>query len=57
MEVGAMTEFEHLMLLACFSVSIGTTIGNLLGLLIGFIWDLISKHRARKRRLKETNEK
>ncbi len=52
-----MTKFEHLMLLACFSVSIGTTIGNLLGLLIGFIWDLISKHRARKRRLKEANDK
>lgn len=52
-----MTKFEHLMLLACFSVFIGTTIGNLLGLLIGFIWDLISKHRARKHRLKETNEK
>ena len=48
-----MTEFEHLMLLVCFSVSIG----NLLGLLLGFIWDLISKHRARKRRLKETDEK
>lgn len=52
-----MTKFEHLMLLVCFSVSIGTTIGNLLGLLIGFVCDLISKHRARKRRLKETNEK
>ena len=30
-----MTEFEHLMLLACFSVSIGTTIGNLIGFLVG----------------------
>lgn len=52
-----MTKLEHLMLLTCFSVSIGTTIGNLLGLLIGFIWDLISKHRARKRRLKKANDK
>ena len=52
-----MTEFEHLMLLACFSVSIGTTIGNLLGLLIGFIYDLISKRRAKKYRLKETGDK
>lgn len=52
-----MTEFEHLMLLACFSVSIGTAIGNLLGLLICFIYDLISKRRARKRRLKETSDK
>lgn len=52
-----MTEFEHLMLLACFSVSIGTTIGNLIGFLIGFIYDLISKRRAKKCRLKETNDK
>ncbi len=52
-----MTEFEHLMLLACFSVSIGTTIGNLLGLLIGFVCDLISKRRAKKCRLKETSDK
>lgn len=52
-----MMEFEHLMLLACFSVSIGTTIGNLLGLLIGFIYDLISKRRAKKYRLKETSDK
>lgn len=52
-----MTEFEHGMLLVCFSATIGTFIGTFLGLLLGFIWDLISKHRARKRRLKETNEK
>lgn len=52
-----MTEFEHLMLLACFSVSIGTAIGNLLGLLINLISDLISKRRAKEYRLKETSDK
>ena len=52
-----MTEFEHLMLLVCFSVSIGTTIGNLLSLQSGFVCDLSSKRRAKKCRLKETNDK
>ena len=52
-----MTEFEHGMLLVCFSVSIGTMVGTMLGLLINLIGDLISKHHAKKRRLKENNDK
>ena len=52
-----MTEFEHGMLLVCFSATIGTFIGTFLGLLINLISDLILKHRARKRRLKETSDK
>lgn len=52
-----MTEFEHGMLLVCFSATIGTFIGTFLGLLINLISDLISKHLARKRRLKETSDK
>ena len=52
-----MTEFEHMMLLVCFSATIGTFIGTFLGLLINLISDLISKHLAKKRRLKETSDK
>ena len=52
-----MMEFEHGMLLVCFSATIGTFIGTFLGLLINLIGDLISKHRAKKRRLKENNDK
>ena len=52
-----MTEFEHGMLLVCFSATIGTFIGTFLGLLINLISDLISKRRAKEYRLKETNEK
>ncbi len=52
-----MTEFEHMMLLVCFSATIGTFIGTFLGLLINLIGDLGSKHRAKKRRLKENNDK
>lgn len=52
-----MTEFEHGMLLVCFSATIGTFIGTFLGLLINLISDLISKRRAREYRLKETNDK
>ena len=52
-----MTEFEHRMLLVCFSATIGTFIGTVLGFLINLISDLISKHRARKCRLKETIDK
>ena len=52
-----MTEFAHGMLLVCFSATIGTFIGTFLGLLINLISDLISKHLAKKRRLKETNDK
>ena len=50
-----MTEFEHLMLLVCFSASIGTAIGTLLGLLISLLSDLFSKHRVKKCGLKENN--
>ena len=52
-----MTEFEHGMLLVCFSATIGTFIGTFLGLLINLISDLISKRRAKKCRLKETSDK
>ena len=52
-----MTEFEHGMLLVCFSATIGTMIGTFLGLLINLICDLISKRRAKKCRLKETSDK
>ena len=52
-----MTEFEHLMLLICFSVAVGTTVGTMLGLLISFVDGLISKHRVRKRMLKENNDR
>lgn len=52
-----MTEFEHGMLLVCFSATIGTFIGTFLGLLINLISDLISKRRAKEYRLKETNNK
>ena len=52
-----MTEFEHGMLLVCFSATIGTFIGTFLGLLINLISDLISKRRAREYRLKETSDK
>lgn len=52
-----MTEFEHGMLLVCFSATIGTFIGTFLGLLINLISDLMSKHLAKKRRLKETSDK
>ena len=52
-----MTEFEHGMLLVCFSATIGTFIGTFLGLLINLISDLISKHLAKKRRLKETSDR
>lgn len=52
-----MTEFEHGMLLVCFSATIGTFIGTFLGLLINLISDLISKRRAKEYRLKETNDK
>ena len=46
-----MTEFEHGMLLVCFSATIGTFIGTFLGLLINLISDLISKRRAKEYRL------
>lgn len=52
-----MTEFEHGMLLVCFSATIGTFIGTFLGLLINLISDLILKRRAKEYRLKETNDK
>jgi hypothetical protein len=52
-----MTEFEHGMLLVCFSATIGTFIGTFLGLLINLISDLISKRRAKEYRLKETSDK
>ena len=52
-----MTEFEHMMLLVCFSATIGTFIGTFLGLLINLISDLISKRRAKEYRLKETSDK
>lgn len=52
-----MTEFEHGMLLVCFSATIGTFIGTFLGLLINLISDLISKRRAKKCRLKEISDK
>ena len=52
-----MTEFEHGMLLVCFSATIGTFIGTFLGLLINLISDLISKRRAKEDRLKETSDK
>ena len=52
-----MTEFEHGMLLVCFSATIGTFIGTFLGLLINLISDLISKRRAKDYRLKETSDK
>ena len=52
-----MTEFEHGMLLVCFSATIGTFIGTFLGLLINLISDLISKRRAKEYRLQETNDK
>lgn len=52
-----MTEFEHGMLLVCFSATIGTFIGTFLGLLINLISDLISKRRAKEYRLKETSNK
>ncbi len=52
-----MTKFEHLMLLVCFSATIGTFIGTFLGLLINLISDLISKRRAKEYRLKETSDK
>ena len=52
-----MTEFEHGVLLVCFSATIGTFIGTFLGLLINLISDLISKRRAKEYRLKETNDK
>ena len=52
-----MTEFEHGMLLVCFSATIGTFIGTFLGLLINLISDLISKRRAKEYRLEETSDK
>ena len=52
-----MTEFEHGMLLVCFSATIGTFIGTFLGLLINLISDLISKRRAKEYRLRETSDK
>lgn len=52
-----MTEFEHGMLLVCFSATIGTFIGTFLGLLINLISDLISKRRAKEYKLKETSDK
>ena len=52
-----MTEFEHGMLLVCFASTMGAVIGTFLGLLINLIGDLISKHRAKKHRLKENNDK
>lgn len=52
-----MTEFEHGMLLVCFSATIGTFIGTFLDLLINLISDLISKRRAKEYRLKETSDK
>lgn len=52
-----MTEFEHGMLLVCFSATIGNFIGTFLGLLINLISDLISKRRAKEYRLKETSDK
>ena len=52
-----MTEFEHGMLLVCFSATIGTFIGTFLGLLINLFSDLISKRRAKEYRLKETSDK
>ena len=52
-----MTEFEHGMLLVCFSATIGTFIGTFLGLLINLISDLKAKGRAKEYRLKESSDK
>ena len=52
-----MTEFEHMMLVVCFSAAVGTTLGSAIGLVITFIGNRIEAHRAKKRRLKETSDK
>ena len=39
-----MTEFESIMLAACFGISVGTVIGNLITV-IGSLIEVIKRHR------------